>query len=180
MIRKKLVELNDGLLETGRKEFCLAPEEVETLDALIEALEAKKNPASISKTTMTAMPTLARIISIWDATQRLPALDLLRLATAASPIPTAYEPSSDTSETLIDILESAGVFDKSQPNNAMLGTRVFVNIFNSSKSLDFADAQFERIYKLVLSAAEGTSNKNLKVAVATLTLKYYTIQLILS
>lgn len=109
---------------------------------------------------------------MWDATQRLPALDLLRLTAAASPIPTTYISSGDTSGSLIDMLDVAGVFDKNQPNNSMLGTRIFVNIFNSSKSREFAEQYYERILQLVLAAAEGTVNKNLKVAVATLGLKY--------
>lgn len=152
--------------------MCLNPEEIESLDALIQALEAKKGPAAISKTTLIAMPTLVRIITNWDATQRLPVLDLLRLATAASPIPTTYEHSGDESQTLIDILATAGVFEKSQPNNAMLGTRAFVNIFDSSKAREYAGTHYQRIFQLASSAAEGTSNKNLKIAVATLALKY--------
>lgn len=172
LIKKKLTELNDKLLQEGDKEMCLNPEEIQGLDALIQALEAKKGPAAISKTTLVAMPTLVRIITIWDATQRLPVLDLLRLATAASPIPTAYEHSGDTSQTLIDILAAAGVFEKSQPNNAMLGTRAFVNIFDSSKSREYAEIYFQRIFQLASSAVEGSSNKNLKVAVATLALNY--------
>ena len=152
--------------------MCLNPEEIEGLDALIQALEARKGPAAISKTTVIAMPTIVRIITSWDATQRLPVLDLLRLATAASPIPTAYEHSGDASQTLIDILAAAGVFENSQPNNAMLGTRAFVNIFDSSKAREYAEAYYGRIFQLASSAAEGTSNKNLKVAVATLALKY--------
>ena len=152
--------------------MCLNPEEIEGLGALVKDLEAKKSPAAMSKATLAAMPIITRIISIWDPAQRLPALDLLRLATAASPIPITYNPSDNSTYTLIDVLETAGVFEKSQSNNAMLGTRAFVNLFDSSKSRDFAETHYERIFQLVYRAAEGTSNKNLKVAVATLALKY--------
>ncbi|KAF8429152.1 WD40-repeat-containing domain protein [Tirmania nivea] len=172
LIKKKLTELNDKLLQEGDKELCLNPEEMEGLDALIQALEAKKGPSAISKTTLIAMPTIVRVITSWDATQRLPALDLLRLAAAASPIPITYEHPGDASQTLIDILAAAGVFEKSQPNNAMLGTRAFVNIFDLSKAREYAENYYRRIFQLASSAAEGTSNKNLKVAVATLALNY--------
>ena len=171
MINKKLTELNDQLLKDGDKDICLNPEEMDNLYALFQDLEAKKGPASISRTTLSAMPTLVRVISSWNATQRLPALDLLRLATAASPIPTTYK-QSDSSSTLVDILEGAGVFDKTQPNNVMLGTRVFANIFETSKAREYAELHYERIFQLASSAADGSGNKNLKVAVATLALKY--------
>lgn len=172
LIKKKLIELNEGFLQEGNKDICLNPEEVEILETLTQVLEAKLGPGPTSKATMLAMPTLSRIITAWDPTQRLPALDLLRLTAAASPVPTTYISPDDASATLIDMLDVAGVFDKNQPNNAMLGTRVFVNIFDSSKSREFAEQYYERILQLVLAAAEGTVNKNLKVAVATLGLKY--------
>lgn len=180
LIKKKLLELNEKLLQEGNKDICLNPEEVETLEALIQDLEAKKGPAAMSKTALRAMPIITRILSIWDPAQRLPVLDLLRLVTAASPIPTTYNPSDDPSYTLIDVLEAAGVFDKSQPNNAMLGTRAIVNLFDSSKSREFVETHYERIFQLVSRVAEGTSNKNLKVAVATLALKYSTSTQILN
>jgi len=169
LIRNKLIELNEKLLQTGDKELCLNPEEMELLDGVIQGLEAKVGLTVISMTILIAMPTLVRIISSWDATQRLPILDLLRLATAASPSPTFYDYHG---KTLIDILAAAGVFEKSQPNNAMLATRAFVNIFKSTKGQEYAEAHYARIFQLATSAAEGTSNKNLKVAVATLALKY--------
>lgn len=172
LIKKKLIELNESFLQEGKKDICLNPEEIEILETLIQVLEAKQGPGPTSEVTALAMPTLARVITMWDATQRLPALDLLRLTAAASPIPTTYISSGDTSGSLIDMLDVAGVFDKNQPNNSMLGTRIFVNIFNSSKSREFAEQYYERILQLVLAAAEGTVNKNLKVAVATLGLKY--------
>ena len=171
MIRKKLGEINEGLLADGNKDICLNPDEVLGLNDLIDCLESKKNPAAISKVTADAMYTLVRLLKIWNPTQRIPVLDLLRLASAASPMVTTYHPADDSSVTIVDVFEQTGVFDKAQPNNAMLGTRTFVNMFESAKAREYAEQNFERIFKLVSTAAEGSTNKNLRVAVATLVLK---------
>ncbi|KAF8475738.1 WD40-repeat-containing domain protein [Kalaharituber pfeilii] len=172
LIRKKFFELNDEFLNQGNKDICLNPDELEIVANLIQDLEAKKGLAAMSKSTLAAMPTLTRVINNWGPNERLPALDLLRLAAAASPIPTTYQPTQDPSATIIDILEQARVFDKSQPNNVMLGTRVFVNIFETSKAREFAEKHYHKISQLVHTAADGTTNKNLRVAVATLALNY--------
>jgi len=54
----------------------------------------------------------------------------------------------------------------------MLAIRVFVNIFNSTKAREYVETHYGGIFQLATSAAEGASNMNLKVAVATLALKY--------
>ena len=165
------MELNQEYISKGEKDHALNPEELRDLEILVEGLETKKGPAAMSKPALDVMATIVKIITHWGPAQRLPALDLLRLTTAACPIPTTYESQYEPSVRLLEVLERGNVFDKGQPNNAMLGVRAFVNMFDSSKAREYAEETFERVFPLAVQSVEGSGNKNLKVAVATLALK---------
>ena len=167
VIRQKLEENNNGFLASD-KGRALNPNDMVVLTDLISALESKKGLAMLSKVAIAAMGTLFRVITSWDPAPRLPALDLLRLTAAACPIPATFEVDG---QKLVDILELSGVFDKTQPNNALLGVRVFVNLFDNAKSREYLEANYERILKLAIEATTANTSKPLRVSTTTLVLK---------
>lgn len=168
LLKQKLEELNSGFL-TSDKGRALNPDDMSLITNLIDALENKKGLAMLSKIAIAAMETLYRVITTWEPAQRIPALDLLRLTAAACPIPATFEVDG---QKLADILELVGVFDKAQPNNAMLGVRAFVNMFDNAKSREYLEANYEQILRLAIDTTTGSANKALRIATATLVLNY--------
>ena len=181
-IKKKIEELNQQLIDEGSKDISLTPSMLSTLSDMLAPLEA-----SLANTTPQSNPSLdsgvgliLTIIARWPPSHVLPALDLLRLLTASTPAAATYR--SPTSENLTDILSTSGVFaDKDRPNNIMLATRAFSNLFETPAGRTLADDSFEHIHDLVKDATvsstsngnnNNNSNRNPSIAVATLYVNY--------
>ncbi|MCJ1402000.1 hypothetical protein MMC11_005219 [Xylographa trunciseda] len=171
-VRKKIEELNEQLIQEGSKDVALNPPQIESLRALIKHLE--QSPAAASKSSPAIVNGLDLVFSIvtrWPVGQRLPGLDLLRLLAAASPSTAEY--TSSSGDSIVEILESSGVFeDNDRSNNIMLAVRAFANLFVTEKGRNLADTKFESIHSLVKSSSLGTTNRNLTIAVTTLYINY--------
>jgi phospholipase A-2-activating protein len=129
---------------------------------------------------------LVKIITSWPVQQRLPALDLLRLVAAASPIAAEYKAGD---ADLLTVITDSGSVSAQYANNTMLTVRAFVNMFQTDAGKNYVDQKYEevsfsnisahlteltqyKILELVKNAAKDTTNRNLKIAEATLLLKY--------
>ena len=178
-IKKKIEELNQKLIAEGSKDISLTPSMLSTLSDMLPALET-----SLAVATPQSNPSLdsgveliLTIVARWPPSHVLPALDILRLLTASTPAAATYR--SPTGENLTDILSTSGVFaDQDRPNNIMLATRAFSNLFETPAGRALADNNFERIHNLIRGAAAPTAtnnnsnNRNLSIAVTTLYVNY--------
>ncbi|KAI5791831.1 WD40-repeat-containing domain protein [Geopyxis carbonaria] len=172
MIQKKVLEINQDLIQTSQKDISLNPGEISVLVDLCTFLHTHSSPGrkSVSPTiTSEGFQILIKIITSWPLQHRLPALDLLRLLTAISSLPTQYY-SNGTD--IITLLRDSGSISQQNVNNTMLTTRAFVNMFQNESSRRFLSTRFEDILQLVRAASSDTKNRNLKVAEATLLLNY--------
>ncbi|MCJ1437000.1 hypothetical protein MMC27_006383 [Xylographa pallens] len=171
-VRNKIEELNEQLIQEGFKDVALNPPQVELLRALIKHLE--QSPAAASKTSpalANGLDLVFNIVTRWPAAQRLPGLDLLRLLAAASPSTAEY--TSSSGDSIVEILQSSGVFeDKDRSNNIMLAVRAFANLFVTEKGRSLADSKFDSIHSLIKSSSLETTNRNLTIAVTTLYINY--------
>ncbi|RPB05235.1 PFU-domain-containing protein [Choiromyces venosus 120613-1] len=173
-IQNKVNELNKELLDKGEKGVALNPDEASALAKLCGSLQAVASPSYKAGTHNASfsggLELISKIITSWQPQSRLPGLDLLRLVAAATPLAATYEPMNGLK--IGDILETSGAFDISHPNNVMLATRTFVNLFQTEEGRDYMNSRFEQIIQLVEKASAGTTNRNLKIAKATLLLNY--------
>lgn len=171
-IQKKIEELNEKLIAEGSKEIALNPSGLTTLHNLIQYLE--QNPSSTAKPVSAdtdGLELILGIVTTWPPAHRLPGLDVLRLLVAATPSAANYR--SQDGSSVVESLEQSGVFeDKDRSNNIMLAVRVFANLFETDKGRTLAERKFEKIHELVKTASEGTTNRNLVIAVATLYVNY--------
>ena len=171
-IQKKIEELNQQLIKEGSTEISMNATQVEILRSLVKHLEQSATLASKPSSAVTdGLRLLMGMISNWPPAQRLPVLDLLRLLAAATPATAEFKTPGGLD--IIEALEASGVFtDKERSNNIMLAVRIFVNLFETTKGRDLVDTEFHKIHKLVASASEGTTNRNLTIAVTTLYINY--------
>ena len=180
-IKKKIEELNQQLIEEGSKDISLTPSMLSTLSDMLPPLEASlaNNTPQSNQSLDSGVELILTIISRWPPSHVLPALDLLRLLTASTPAAATYR--SPNGENLTDILSTSGVFaDQDRPNNIMLATRAFSNLFETPAGRTLADDNFERIHDLVKDTTvfstsnsnNNNNNRNLSIAVATLYVNY--------
>lgn len=170
-IRKKIEELNEQLTNEGYRDAVLNNSQLAALEAMIKPLEQSLAGTLSGDTSLqSGVDLVMQMVATWPAGQQLPALDLLRLLTAATAAATAYR--SSEGGTLIDVLEGSKVFeDPDRPNNIMLAVRAFSNLFETSEGRTLAEESFDKIHTLVKSSANN-SNRNLTIAVTTLYVNY--------
>ena len=169
-VRKKIEELNEGLVKEGSKDISLDSRLLGDLEAMIKPLEDNLAKSPTDNPTLTVGVNLVMfILKSWPPSHRLPALDLLRLLAAATPAVATH--ISDSSNS-IDILAASGFEDKDRENNIMLSIRAFGNLFETSEGRNLADKDFDKIHNLVKSSSAGTSNRNMTIAITTLYLNY--------
>ena len=171
-IKKKIEELNEQLKAEGSHDITLSPTMLSTLSNTLTPLESslssglQSNPALHS-----GVELILSIISKWPPSHILPALDLLRLLAAATPATATYR--SPSNESIVNILSTSGIFaDADRPNNIMLGTRAFSNLFETEAGRSLADESYEKIHELIKGASRSISNRNLAIALATLYVNY--------
>ncbi|EEP78814.1 conserved hypothetical protein [Uncinocarpus reesii 1704] len=167
-IQKKIGELNAQLVSSGSKDLSLSPSDLETVVKLCGQLEQNPNLKD-SSILEAALPLVVKAATAWPSTSRLPALDLLRLLAAASPM-TATEGYSGGN--LVQTVISSGIFDPPlNSNNAMLAVRMLANLFETEAGQELVISDFEEItsrISSVLSDPGASANRNLIIAVATL------------
>lgn len=170
-IQRKIEDINEQLIVEGSKNKALDPSHIEILRSLVTQLEQSAHIAAQSTPVVTmGIQLIINIILRWPPAQRLPGLDLLRLLAAASPSTAEFGSSSGSS--IVEALETSGVFDdKDYSNNIMLAVRAFTNLFQTEEGRRVTDTKFARVHRLVKSSL-GTTNRNLIIAIATLYINY--------
>lgn len=171
VIAKKLQELNNQLVSSGSKELSLGPSEIEIIVSLCSQLESsgilKQSPE-----VETGLNLLFKVATVWPVANRLPGLDLLRLLAAANPVTATAEYNG---QDLVSGIQSSGVFNPPlNVNNAMLSVRMLANLFETGPGRELVTSKFDQILAGVKSslASNGTPNRNLTIAVATLYINY--------
>ncbi|KAL8972956.1 MAG: hypothetical protein Q9183_000257 [Haloplaca sp. 2 TL-2023] len=170
-IRKKIGELNEQLPNEGYGDVALNPSQIASLDTMIKPLEqGLAGDVQANGALAEGVDLVMQMMMAWPASQRLPALDLLRLLAIATPATAAYR--SPEGKTVVGVLESSKVFeDPDRPNHIMLAVRAFSNLFETSEGRALADESFGEIRTLI--RASGTaSNRNLTIAITTLYVNY--------
>ena len=168
MIEKKIRELNDQLISDGQSELAMDTSTTDILRTLMVELEQNQ----VSNTKGQQYLDLVILISTrWPEARRLPGLDVLRLLAASSPIVAEYQDPSGRS--VVELLESTGVFgDSERGNNIMLAVRVLANLFETEPGRTLMDSNFDQVQNILSTIPSQASNRNLQVAIATLYINY--------
>jgi phospholipase A-2-activating protein len=176
-IEKKVKELNDQLLEQGRKDVSLSPSDLSVLSATLKQLERAQSSAQPDASNPALNEGIAIVIKMvtdWPTDKRLPGLDILRLLAAASPSTVSYTSSGE--HTVVDVLGSSGVFSPdSPPNNTMLAIRTLANFCNTEAGRLIVDGTFEQIHSFVqpfIKSYTSSQNRNLTIAITTLYINF--------
>ncbi|CZT10438.1 related to phospholipase a-2-activating protein [Rhynchosporium graminicola] len=167
-IQKKLAELSQALVASGKKELGIFPNEISTLDALCKHLEAPgANTTSVSFED--SLELIVKLVTKWPYTDRLPGLDLLRLMIVAPETAEFDHPGGNVVTLLL-----VGAFEAKPPaeNHVMMATRAFANLFASPEGRALAGVEFDRIQAVLSIAVVSSKNRNLLVAVATVYINY--------
>lgn len=172
-IRKKIEDLNEQLIREGDSNAALSEPQLVTLHELLKSLEQSLAGSSMAGTDQVledGVQLVTKMVTTWPAGQLLPALDLLRLLAACTPLLATYRAKDGSS--FLDMLVESKVFeDPERPNNIMLAVRAFSNLFETSEGRNVADREFDTIQTLVEGSAD-ISNRNLTIAAATLYVNY--------
>lgn len=171
MIRKKAEEFNQKFLEEGRKDICLNPHDLEVLASTVKQLDvATKKSDGAAPISDEGVAIIVGMATKWPAAQRVPALDLLRLLTAASE--KAVESTGAGGQNLVDILSASENLSADAPlNNVMLAIRALANLFTCEAGRSLMGSEFGKVHSLVEPFATSP-NRNLVIAVATLYINY--------
>ncbi|KAF9584006.1 hypothetical protein BGW38_007892 [Lunasporangiospora selenospora] len=161
-IHRKIIQLNTEYASTGT---ALNAEELILLDSLIKFLgSAPKQPQSQQQ----FLDLLLKIFNTWPENSRFPALDLLRLLALYSKTP-AETP---------DLLKTLLVASRANEASLMLVARLVVNFFETDAGGEAAYDQISIILEIMEDESIWQStNKNLKLAVATVYMSYSTLLL---
>ena len=174
-ILKKVTDLNQQLVDEGSADVALSNELLMTLKSTSKPLEDFLSEKSDTCPDLTEpLSVVLHMISTWPDSSRLPALDLLRLFTAASSVVAEYHPPGSNA-TIVQFLATNAFQDKDRVNNLMLAVRTFSNLFETELGLSLADKEFEQIHSLVKATMESpgySTNENLAIAITTVDLNY--------
>lgn len=134
LVEKKARQINEQLIKGGQNDIAMDSSELEALAELCRYLGEKTHPAPIKSS---GLKLLEKLVKTWPPEHRLPILDLLRLAAAASPLVAEMN--------LVDLFVSSETISKEHPNNAMLAVRAFVNLFQTEDGRKYGDGAFEEV-----------------------------------
>ncbi|GAM88492.1 hypothetical protein ANO11243_065250 [Dothideomycetidae sp. 11243] len=162
-IRKKIIELN----ESEDTSYKLGSAEMELLDRLTKQLQSSPRDP---KPQSTQLDVALKMALNWSPASRLPGLDILRLCAIS---PSFASATSAGTSTIVDTLGGTGAFspDSDRPNNTMMATRVFVNMFDSKEGRLIVDGCSDQILTMI-EPFVSSSNKNLTAAIATLLINF--------
>lgn len=161
-IQKKLLQLNTELAPTG---VALDSAELVQLDSLFKFLGAPpKQPVAQPQ----YLTLLLKIFNTWPETSRFPALDLLRLLALYSKDPIESP----------DLLKTLLTASRTHEASLMLVARLVVNFCETEEGREVAINEISTILEFMEDDAVWQStNKNLKLAVATVYMSYSTLLL---
>ncbi|KAJ2772857.1 WD repeat protein Lub1, partial [Coemansia nantahalensis] len=137
--------------------------------ALIAELAALGGPAP-APVSEAAYGALLRVARTWPAARRFPALDLLRLAAADSPVPATFR-CPDGSGLVAVVGEASGLFALAESGanevNAMMGARALANACATAEGAAAVWAARRDVLAGLDGAWAAATNKNLATALAT-------------
>ncbi|TGZ82220.1 PFU-domain-containing protein [Ascodesmis nigricans] len=170
-VEKKFNEFNQELVDGDRKDVALNPDDMSTISELIAFLQkTQKPPAGTTPEAVSrGLELLVQVISTWPVPKRLPALDLLRVLAASSPVVPEFKTGH---KNILSVITSSVSVSPEHANNAMLVVRAFVNMFQTNSGKEFVDQNHSEILRIVKNVAKDTTNRNLKIAEATLLLNF--------
>ncbi|KAH7047719.1 phospholipase A-2-activating protein [Linnemannia elongata] len=161
-IQKKLLQLNTELAPAG---VALDSAELVQLDSLFKFLGA---PPKQSVAQPQYLTLLLKIFNTWPETSRFPALDLLRLLALYSKDPIESP----------DLLKTLLTASRTHEASLMLVARLVVNFCETEEGREVAINEISTILEFMEDDAVWQStNKNLKLAVATVYMSYSTLLL---
>ena len=134
LVEKKARQINGQLIQGGQSDIAMDSGELEALAELCRYLGEKTHSAPVRSS---SLKLLEKLIGTWPPQHRLPILDLLRLAAAASPLVAEMN--------LVDLFASSETISKEHPNNAMLAVRAFVNLFQTEDGRKYGGSTFEEV-----------------------------------
>ncbi|KAK1758573.1 ubiquitin homeostasis protein lub1 [Echria macrotheca] len=192
---RKLKEFNSAHIESGNKHISMNPDNVASLDALVQALGASQKPIPSPQVSARIV---SSIITQWPYGNRLPALDILRCMVAKSGVASladgrqrslldiavrgaldTADPITDTGASLAEFIADGVNWDNINPNNAMMAFRAVVNLFLTPEGRELAIREAAAIVSLMARIAGvdgkepvGGANNNLQVALVTAAFNY--------
>lgn len=161
-IHKKILQLNTELAASG---VALDANELAQLDSLIKFLSSPpKQPVPQPQ----SVSLLLKIFNTWPEASRFPALDLLRLLALYSQSPAEIP----------DLLTTLLAATRTHETSLMLVARLVVNVCETELGKVVAVQDLEGTLEVMEDHAVWQStNKNLKLAVATVYMSYSTLLL---
>ncbi|KAJ2256788.1 WD repeat protein Lub1 [Coemansia sp. RSA 454] len=162
-IVKKLAEFNTELAQSD-PHLAVSAEDMQRVSELDNAVSED------------ACSVLLRLVQAWPVDRRFPALDLLRLAVAASPLPLTCHTSDGKSlvalvieaSNLDTVFATDSALSKTDEINAMMGVRVLANMFAHPQGTDIAWAARSRILSALDGSWSRATNKNLVTSLSNL------------
>jgi phospholipase A-2-activating protein len=167
-IEKKIIELNQALIASGKKDLSLNSTELSILSDIRKHIESS-SITKISQSVSYGLDLAVKLTTKWPYKDRLPGLDLLRLL-AVSPQAATL---SYRGGNIIDVFE-VGSTEEQPPaeNHVMMAFRGFTNLFETSDGRILAVKEFDKIRAMIATAIAKSTNRNLLVAVATVYINY--------
>ncbi|KAI8355878.1 phospholipase A-2-activating protein [Mortierella sp. GBAus27b] len=161
-IQKKVLQLNTELASSGT---ALNNDELAKLELLFKFLGT---PSKQPTPQQEHMALLMKIFNTWPEASRFPAIDLLRLLALYSNTP------AETPDLLPTLLKAT----RTHETSLMLVARLVVNFCETQVGREVAMAQISTILEsLDDEAIWKSTNKNLRIAVATVFMSYSTLLL---
>jgi phospholipase A-2-activating protein len=157
MLMKKTEEFS----ATKDPSASISSAELSEASELLAASESSLSADSAKKAAALAL----KIIRQWPAAEKLGGIDILRIVVGG------LDDAETMSEILSVIFDTPGIFDV--PNNAMMATRFFVNLFQTElgKSIFQQADSREKILDQARALVGPGISKLTEVALATLLLK---------
>ncbi|KAJ3022552.1 hypothetical protein HKX48_005870 [Thoreauomyces humboldtii] len=167
-ILTKVAQLNGELAKSmEHSSLALSTSELKLLEMVIKELET---PATFPKQLDDpAQDALLKVALDWPDAQRFPGIDILRLVVLYGPLPRVLRSIRN------HLALPSATTGKVAETNAMLSLRLLSNLFATPEGLASVWEQRLEILGIIKSAEAPASNKNLRMALATVLLNFSTL-----
>lgn len=142
VVEKKFREFNEKLINDGEKGISLNPAELDKLTGFVAFLKSPSAAQATSPIVSAGLGLLVKVITTWPVDKRVPALDLLRLLAAASPLLAEYRVDG---QDVLGLLKNSGSVSRELTNNTMLTVRVFVNMFKTGPGRQYLATNYDQV-----------------------------------
>ncbi|KAL9080057.1 MAG: hypothetical protein Q9159_007666, partial [Coniocarpon cinnabarinum] len=166
IISRKIQELNSQLLNDGRKDLSLSPDEQQSFPRMVTTLESalsKTLSASDIQLLDSGSDLVVKIVRTWPMENRIPGFDLFRCLTAAYP-------GLAKRHDILGLLSDSGVLHAGNANLTMLAMRAIANLFTTSAGREYISSNVEGFHGVLaphIQPTAGAVNRNVLIAVTT-------------